>query len=331
MEKVEFLRSRQAYPHRPQSVRAVETHMSWLFLTGSLVYKLKKPVRFPFLDFTTLGRRRHYCALELSLNRRLAPDVYRRLATLRRAPDGRLSLDGEGEVSEWLVEMEQLAEDRMLDNAIRAGKVTAGEVTALADKLGRFYAGERPRRRDGYDYLKHIHFESDVNRKLLSRADCGLPPGTTTALLDRVDGLLRRFAPDVVERIKNGHIVEGHGDLRPEHVFVGPPPQIIDCLEFDRSMRLLDPYDEVNYLGLECERLGAGWARALVLDVVERQLGHRPQAGLLAFYGAFRMVLRARICIAHLLDPEPMTPDVWPQRAARYLEVASRECLMAGG
>jgi aminoglycoside phosphotransferase family enzyme len=330
-EKVEFLRSPGAYPHRPAAVRAIETHMSWLFLTGSLAYKLKKPVRFPFLDFTTLGRRRHYCAAELSLNRRLAPDVYRRLVPLRRSPDGRLSLGGGGEVAEWVVEMAQLAEDRMLDNAIRAGTVTAEEITAVAEMLGRFYLRERPHRRDGYDYLKHIYFESDVNRKLLTRADCGLPAETTTALLDRVEGLLRRYAPDVVERIKSGRIVEGHGDLRPAHVFLGPPPQIIDCLEFDRSMRLLDPYDEVNYLGLECERAGAGWVRALALDVIERHLGHRPQAGLLAFYGAFRMVLRARICIAHLLDPQPMTPAVWPERAARYLEMAGRECLKAGG
>ena len=330
-EKVAFLRSPRAYPHRPASVRAIGTHMSWLFLTGTLAYKLKKPVRYPFLDFTTVGRRRHYCATELRLNRRLAGEVYRRLVPLRKDAAGDLNLSGRGAITDWLVEMEQLPEEGMLDHALGAGAVPIDQVVSVAEKLGCFYAAERPRRHAGYDYIKHLYVESEVNRKLLGGAQTRLAPVVPSSLLDRVEQLLSRFAPAILERIKAGCIVEGHGDLRPEHVFLGPPPRVIDCLEFDRRMRLIDPYDEVNFLGLECELLGAPWVGPTVLDIVESFIGRRPEPGLMAFYGAFRMVLRARICMAHLLDSHPRNPDVWPRKATRYVQLAERQCLIAEG
>lgn len=305
--------------------------MSWLFLTGDMVYKFKKPVRFPFLDFSTLGRRRHYCEAELRLNRRLADGIYRRLLPLCVDTGGELNLEGRGTVVEWLIEMEQVAHADMLDVRLRNGRVTPGEIIAVGERLGRFYSGARSQRSAGYAYLRHLEIESGVNRKLLTHRRCGLPSSRTMAVLTRVEALLERYKPAIVERVTSGCVVEGHGDLRPEHVVLGPTPRMIDCLEFDRSMRLLDPYDETNYLGIECEMLGADWIRPLLLKTVEELVGKPPDAGLLAFYGAFRAVLRARICVAHLLDPEPMNPERWPQEAERYLDIAERECTTAEG
>ena len=108
-------------------------------------------------------------------------------------------------------------------------------------------------------------------------------------------------------------------------------PRIIDCLEVDRNMRLLDPYDEVNYLGLECEFVGAGWIRPLLLSQLDEIIGHRPNSRLIATYGAFRATLRARICIAHLIDANPVEPERWPSEAQRYLSLAADECLRAEG
>lgn len=330
-EKVAFLSSPLAYSHRPREVATIETHMSWLFLTGTLAYKLKKPVRYPFLDFSSLGRRRHYCAEELRLNRRLAGSVYRRLVPLCRDESGALVLDGGGAIVDWLVEMEQLPDAARLDHRLQQGGASADDLVAVAERLASFYAAARPLRRAGFLYLKHLHVESEVNLRLLTRPWTGLDPDRTRALLERVGALLRRCGPAIIERIEGGMIVEGHGDLRPEHVFLGQPPRIIDCLEFDRSMRLLDPYDEINYLGLESELVGAPWVRPLVLDVLDRVLDRPPDPALLALYGAFRAMLRARICIAHLLDPEPADPERWPKKAERYLDVAERECLKAAG
>lgn len=329
--KVAFLRSPAAYACQPPLVTVIETHMSWLFLTGSLVYKLKKPVKYPFLDFTTLGRRRHYCEAEVRLNRRLAGGIYRRVARLCLDQSGQLSLDGDGTVVEWLVEMEQLAEGGFLHTSITRSTVSREAVAQVAERLCRFYAKARPQRRDGHLYLNHLLIESGVNRRLLGRPKSQLPLVRTTDLLDRVDELLKQHIPEIQERISRGCMVDGHGDLRPEHVWLGPPPAIVDCLEFDRAMRIIDPYDEINYLGLEGELLGADWIRPFLLDSLEPAFGRRPTPGLMATYGAFRALLRARICIAHLLDPHPSRPEHWPLAAQRYLDIAERECLIAEG
>jgi aminoglycoside phosphotransferase family enzyme len=124
---------------------------------------------------------------------------------------------------------------------------------------------------------------------------------------------------------------KGHGDLRPEHVWLGDPLQIIDCLEFNRSMRMLDPYDEVNYLGMECEILGAAWIREHLMAGVTRHCGHPPSDNLLAAYGAFRALLRARISIVHLLEKPIRKPEKWRPLTLRYLNQARCELVKSQG
>ena len=138
-EKVAFLRGPQAYPARPRRVDVVETHMSWVFLAGEFVYKLRKPVRHAFLDFSTLAARRLDCRREVRLNRRLAPDVYRSIIPLVQRRDGCLGLDQSGRVVDWLVEMRHLPADRMLDALIRTGSLTRADVESLARILTTFY------------------------------------------------------------------------------------------------------------------------------------------------------------------------------------------------
>lgn len=123
-EKVRFLSDPAGYDDEPRRVEARETHMSWVFLTDTRVYKLKKPVRLSFLDFGTIARRRFFCEEELRLNRRLAARTYRQVVPLRRDKSGRLSLSGAGTTVDWLVEMERLPAADMLDECIRSGMPT---------------------------------------------------------------------------------------------------------------------------------------------------------------------------------------------------------------
>lgn len=328
-DKVAFLSRPESYPHAPHGVSVRETHMSWLFLTGSLVFKLKKPVVYPFLDFSTLEARRRNCAAELRLNRRLAGAVYRRLVPLRRLPAGALTLTGTGEIVDWLVEMAQLSETDMLDSRIRAGRLSRADVAAVGDVLSRFYRAAEPLGAEGALYGAHIDRESLINRQVLLRPELGLATPETRALLDRIEALLASTRPQVEARIASGAIVEGHGDLRPEHVCVRHDPVIIDCLEFDRTMRILDPYDEVNYLGLECAMLGAPWIGPMLVRALDDSLSHPIGGRLLHAYGAFRAALRARLSLAHLLDPAPTRIAHWQAKAGAYLARAGEECLMA--
>lgn len=325
-EKVRFLSDPAAYEGATRHVEARETHMSWVFLTDDRVYKLKKPVRYPFLDFGTLARRRFFCEEELRLNRRLAAPTYRAVVPLRRDAKGRLTLSGGGRAVEWLVEMKRLPQADMLDARIARDAVSRDDIAGIGNQLTNFYAGLPPEIADGAAYPRRLAQEHVVNRSILARPELGLSE-IAAGTLDHVEHALTALAPDIEARIARGRVVEAHGDLRPEHVCLADPPQIIDCLEFNRSMRIVDPYDEVNYLALECELLGAPWIRPLLLGIITERLGDSPGTALMALYGAFRMLLRARLSIAHLLESPVRHPEKWRPLAIRYIEMAERECL----
>lgn len=327
-QKVRFLSDRRAYGGVTGAVETRETHMSWVFISDTLVYKLKKPVRYPFLDFSTVARRRFFCEEELRLNRRLAPATYRRVVPLRIDSTGGLALGDhtEGQVIDWLVEMERLPAAEMLDVRIGAGRLGLDTVKEIGTRLAHFYAACPPQRADGQLYLRTLVAEQAINRSilLLPRFDLADAAGPQ---LDATDRALAELTPEIEKRIRQGFIVEGHGDLRPEHVCLVQPLQIIDCLEFSRGMRVVDPYDEVNYLGLECDILGASWVRPVLLGAVAELLGHPPAPRLAALYRSFRALLRARLCIAHLLEPRVSRPEKWAPLARRYLAAAEADCI----
>ena len=323
-QKVRFLSDPSSYPHATASVEARETHMSWVFLTDDRVYKLKKPVKYPFLDFSTLRRRRFFCEEELRLNRRLANDTYRDVVPLRCGRAGRLTLSDRGKIIEWLVEMKRLPLADMLDARLDRGIVTREDVRRIGERMAGFYVACAPEVAEGFLYLKHFADEQAINRTVLERPGLGLAD-VARPVLDAVDRALATLTSNIKRRIVDGRIVEGHGDLRPEHVHLREPVQVIDCLEFSRPMRMVDPYDEINYLGLECAMLGAAWIRPVLLDMIGARLGERPDEGILAFYGGFRALLRARLCMAHLLDPVVRRPERWKPMALSYIALAERE------
>ena len=323
-EKIVFLGSLAAYPELTVPVEMKETHMSCVFLAGDTVLKLKKPVKYPFLDFSTVAAREFNCREEIRLNRRLASGTYIGVVPLTLEPDAKLALDGVGEVVDWLVEMRRLPADRMLDSTIRNGTITRVEVEAVADRLEAFYKHTAPANLTPQEYIVGISSELTVNEKVLTMPDFNLPQATLGTALRSIQDFVARDSRILLNRVENGHIIEGHGDLRPQHVCLVNPPIIIDCLEFNRSLRLVDPFDELTFLGLECELLGASWIGSLLIERCAGALGGAPDDRLLAFYTAFRATLRARLAVSHLLEPEPRQPEKWVPLAKQYLMIAER-------
>jgi uncharacterized protein len=323
-DKVGFLASPQAYPGCAGPVLVKETHMSWVFLIDDRVYKLKKPVRYPFLDLSTLEARHANCRTEVRLNRRLAPEVYLGVVPLTAAADGRLTIDGDGEIVDWLVKMRRLPADRMLDRAITAGTIARQEVNAVARRLSQFYLDAEPVAIGGTEYVRQFAHEQAINREILTERGFDLDRRRVEKALACADDVLHEPAGALQQRAEAGRIVEGHGDLRPEHVCLVHPPVIIDCLEFSRPLRLVDPLDELLFLTLECQRLGAGWVGELILAHYLEGSKDRPTDELASFYWAYRACLRARLSLAHLLEPDPRTPEKWLPQARHYIEIACR-------
>jgi len=298
--------------------------MSWVFMAGDRVYKLKKPVRFAYLDFSTLDRRAAACRAEYQLNRRLAPDIYLGVVPLTLSTSG-LAIAGDGPVVDWLVVMRRLEENDTLEAALHGGWLKPSQVDRLAATLRAFYAHAPRVLLEPAHYLVAWHDALNANCRVLFNARFGLPQGA----VGRIAQVQRRFAQErpglLVERIHKRRFVDAHGDLRPEHIWLREPLTIIDCLEFDAKLRALDPLDEIAFLHLECERLGGLPAAARIRRRLAHALGDDPPSGLFLFYRSHRAMLRARLSIAHLLDANPRTPEKWPRLARVYLRLAAAD------
>lgn len=324
-EKLAFLRQPGAYAEATAQVEVRETHMSWVFLTASHAYKLKKPVRYSYLDYSTLERRRSMCEQEILLNRRLADWVYLGIAVLVRDHAGRLALRTadapvDGIAVEWLVQMRRLPDAQMLDNAIRQDTVQHADAARTASHLAAFFSSAPPVAATTHDFVGRLRRAIAENAAGIAAAGVeGLQPGTVAdrlaAFLDRQHDLLER-------RVAGGKFIEGHGDLRPEHVYLGRPPAIIDCIEFSRELRLIDPLEELAFLWMECIRLGAGTWGELFLKIYLRESQDRAPEALMLFYMSLRACLRARLALGHLADAADAAH--WRAKAREYLEIARR-------
>ena len=322
--KVGWLSCADHYDPAPDAVAARETHMSWVFMAGDRVYKLKKPVRFPYLDFSTLERRAAACRAEVSLNVRLAPDVYLGVTPLTVTAGGYV-IGGSGPVAEWLVVMRRLDESQTLERLLGAREVSRAQVQTLAERLRHFYRHASRITIDPASYRLSLQRAVALDRRVLLDPSFALGRGR----IERISEIQRRFLRQrrkvLAERIHRRFIVDAHGDLRPEHIWLSAPYPIIDCLEFNASLRALDALDELAFLHLECERLGGRWVGEMLRRRLAITLDDDPGTGLFLFYRINRAMLRARLSIAHLMDANPRTPEKWPRLARTYLAIATSD------
>jgi aminoglycoside phosphotransferase family enzyme len=321
--KIDCLSRPETYPGNPLAVEAIETHFAWVFLAGRFAYKMKKPLRFRELDLTTLATRRINCELEVALNRRLAPAVY--VGTVPLCGVGsRLSLEGSGSAIEWLVKMHKLPRERALDRLAAAGQVDDIQLRVLLERLAGFYAAAVRAPWDGRAYRHSMAREVECTARELTKPGLGLDAACIGRIAAELERRLAADARAFHQRIAEGRVVDAHGDLRPEHVFLLPEPQVIDCLEFSAELRLLDSAAEIAFLALECERLGQAELGRRVLAHYAEHARDLCDPALLEFYRALRAFVRAKVAAWHLDDP--LAVDVqayWRDRAAWYLDAAT--------
>lgn len=322
-EKVAFLRRPVSYPQCAGEVETIQTHMSWVFLTDKHAWKLKKPVSNDYLDFSTPEARRLHCSREVRFNRRLAPDVYLGIVPLTANKNGDLQLGGRGRRVDSLVLMRRLPSGRMLDHLIESRSVSEKDIDRLASRLATFFKNLAPAPITCGQYRKHLAADLERAGRELAARSYGLPASLVRELILCQLGFLERNRGLFDDRIRAGKIIEGHGDLRPEHVCLEEEPVVIDCLEFNRSLRILDATSELTFLALECERLGAAGAGKIIFSRYEEETGDRAPQTLLAFYKTYHACIRAKIALWHLLDERIRDRANWISKAEQYLTIVS--------
>lgn len=258
-----------------------------------------------------------------------APWVYLDVLALRQVADGTIRAFGDGTIVDWLVMMRRLPAALMLDQLLARSEAREDHMRRIAEVMAAFHASLPPAVHDPALYARRLAQELEECERRLCDPELAFQAGLVHPVCGQLRSFMRRHEDVLAARVRAGRIVEGHGDLRPEHVWMGSPPAIIDCLEFSLPLRTLDCADELGFLALECERSGAPELGRLLLVHAAEAMGDAPPQ-LLDFYQALRACVRAGLALWHLKEPRYRSAPMWRERAGHYLELAAahaRRCL----
>ncbi|NOY53904.1 MAG: AAA family ATPase [Deltaproteobacteria bacterium] len=317
---LQAMRNPGFYPEATRKVELRETHISTLFLTDRFVYKVKKPVDFGFLDYTTLNARRFFCEQELRLNRRLANDVYLQILPVRRQGD-RITLTGEeGEVIEYVLKMRRLPADRMLDTLLMEGSVDREMIRRIALHLIGFHSRAEstpeisiygsPRRirkniEENFEQTRSFIGET-IEKNVFERIR-----NDSRAFLDGNRSLLEK-------RVTEKKIRDCHGDLRPEHICVQEPIVIFDCVEFNRRFRYSDVACDLAFLAMDLDFFEQPELSRHLVHNYARYTRDIDLLRLIRFYKSYRAYVRGKVESMKAKDPAlPAGEKERTRRAAR--------------
>jgi len=314
------------YPHRPQTVEAVQTHISYVFIAGDHVYKVKKPVNFGFLDFTTLEKRKFYCEEELRLNKRLAPSIYLDVVPIGQDGAGRLTLGKTTNIVEYAVLMNKLPLDKMLKILLARGKADAGIMDAVAEKIARFHkeaqTGGRIDEMGSAAVIRHNHEENFAQTE--KYIDVTLSAFQHAFLKAYAETFLTVNAGLLARRVAEHKIRDCHGDLHLEHICVADEMIVFDCIEFNERFRFADVAAEVAFLTMDLDYNGYF---SQSMDFVRSYLkysGDEDLRALLNFYRCYYAFVRGKVTSFRLDQKE--LPQAERENilrvASRYFDLA---------
>jgi aminoglycoside phosphotransferase family enzyme/predicted kinase len=315
----------EAYPEPTSSVSLVQTHVSFLFITDSFVYKIKKPVDFGFLNFTTIDRRRFYCNEEVRLNRRLCPDTYLGVVALRETPSG-ATFCGDGNIIDYAVKMKRLPDWLMLDRMLAEGRATEREIRKIARAIACFHlAAERGGGIDDYGSVAEIRRNWEENFQ-----QAGMFINIT--LTERDLSLIKRYVETFLtendamfaERASNGFIRDCDGDIHLENICLTDPVCIFDCIEFNDRFRYTDTAADIAFFLMDLDFHGKNSFSQPFLDEYSAITGDICLFPLLDFYKIYRAFVRGKVQSMKLADPD--IPDSEKtdagHKARRYFRLA---------
>lgn len=298
-----------AYDHPVERVDCLETHISWILLTGTIAYKIKKPVNLGFVDFSTPERRRWFCQEELRLNRRLAPDLYLGLSPIHGPPE-RASLHGSGPTLELAVRMRQFPQSALLGAVLENQGLSADQLERLADDLAAFHATAAVARPDDpYGSPELVKTPAVANLEVLAASGAAaasvLAAPEVDALRQWTEDSFEALRPTFALRRSQGRIRECHGDLHLGNLLLeGGRIRVFDCLEFSPELRWIDVISDLAFLVMDLEHRDRPDLGAVLLN---RWLGRcGDYGGLLTWrwYRVYRSLVRAKVCALRLRQPD---------------------------
>jgi len=303
---VQALLNEKVYSHAADNIQLIQTHISWVILTGPYAYKLKKPRDFGFLNFSTLERRKHFCDMELELNRRLAPAMYLDVLPISHSKAG-FTLGGYGSVIDYCIKMRQFDADALLVDQIEKADFNPACMDQLAIDIANFHAA--------YPYPGELGDRGSpdmLQQHILDNIEAGrVVANANTRLLDTLEKLekmnrqaIKAIGPELKRRQTSGFIRQCHGDLHLKNIaMVDGKAMVFDCIEFNDDYRIIDVMNDVAFLVMDCDARGRADLGLRFLSRYLEQSGDYQGVRLLKLYAGYRGSVRGKV--ASLLSLEP--------------------------
>ncbi len=337
-QQIEFLKNPVCYPDHPKTVKIIQTHISVICLTDEFAYKLKKPVKFKFLDFTTLSSREHFCREELLLNRRLCPQIYLDVIPLYQTQAGLLTFsnDQAGEIIDYAVLMKRLPEELEMNRLLlaEAGShrhlVTEKDIREVARIIARFHR-DSPRNSEVEKAGSPDNQRQAVIDNFLEPYQDGVfDQNLFDAVKEVVTDHLENFVGWLKTRATQGLIVDGHGDLHSGNIFLTDPPTIFDCIEFSPEIRCGDTSVENALLLMDLIYSGRIDLARSYLDEYAKVSGDIHQAEQLPMLISYTAMVRAKVSALLAADKNssPESREKALISARHHLQLAAAAHLM---
>ncbi len=323
---LEFLLDPRSYPHHPERVRMLQTHSSWVFIAGGFVYKVKKPVNFGFLDFSTLERRNYFCEREVELNCRLCSNVYLGVVPISWKA-GRIVFGHGDEIAEYAVQMRTLPERYFMLRLLERGEVGPVEIDRIVSTLGRFYKAQRPgAKMAAWGRVAKLKISTDENfRQTADFLGQTISRPAFEAIRSYTRGFYRKYAPLFADRVRQRRILDCHGDLHMDHIHIEPERlTIYDCIEFNDRFRHIDVASDVAFLAMDFDFNRRPDLSRYFSTEMAVALDDPDVLRLLDFYKCYRAYVRGKV--ESFQQAAPGLPDAERRKiralARRYFRLA---------
>ena len=293
-----------AYPEPTRGVALIQTHISWVFITDDFAYKVKKPVDLGFLNFTTLRRRHHYLQEELSLNRRLCPEIYLKVVPIT-APRGRVRVGGPGPPVDYALQMRRLPQNRMMDEVADRGELRQEHLDGIIARLAPFYAqaatGPKINQYGEPAIIAYNHEENFSRTEAL--AGELFPRELFEEVRDFARSFLSRQRGLFLRRIREGRIRDCHGDLHMKNICLADGIYIFDCIEFNPRFRYGDVAADIDFLAMDLDFHGSRELSRYFVQRFALAAGDQELLEILDFYKCYRAYVRGKINAFVAQDP----------------------------
>lgn len=320
------LKNPSIYGSSVKSVKILQTHISYVVLTGDYAYKIKKPVNFVFLDFSSLEKRRHFCEEEIRLNKRLCPEIYLGVIPITKK-DQSIEIDGCGEIIEYAVKMKEFSQENIMTKMLQQGKIDEVTIDKIVDILIKFYkTGERSIDIDIFGSIDTIKSNTDENfEQTESVIDITIPQNVFNFIKLNTTKFLKSKKNIFNKRIENGFIKDCHGDLHTGNIVVTKDDIFIfDCIEFNTRFRYSDVASDICFLAMDLDFLGYPYHSSFLIDKYVEKSGDTEIFNVLNFYKCYRAYVRGKVTGFKLNDPniDDFKKNVIITTARKYFDLA---------